>query len=229
MSTATRTTDPTRAPDAAGADRRPVAHTPSGARRWLLAIALGVGAVALAHALDHAAWQGLRDPRVYERDWGRMLRSMGYLPTWLIVAIGLWTHDRPQPGWGWRGGLAILAPLSGGALAELLKLVVRRVRPDAALFGYSFRSFADHPFANNGLGMPSSHVLVAFAGATAMARLFPRAWWLWYLLAIGCAVTRVMAVAHFLSDTVAAAVLGWFVGEALSRWMLQRQSVAITR
>ena len=70
-----------------------------------------------------------------------------------------------------------------------------------------------------GLGMPSSHVLVAFAGAAALARLFPRATLLWYLLAIGCAATRVLALGHFLSDVVAAAVLGWFVAELLWRRM----------
>ena len=60
--------------------------------------------------------------------------------------------------------------------------------------------------------------------APAMVRLFPRARWLWYLLAIGCALTRVLAVAHFLSDTVVAAVLGWVVGQLLSAWMLARRA-----
>ena len=77
--------------------------------------------------------------------------------------------------------------------------------------------------------MPSSHTLVAFAGATAMARLFPRAWWLWYLLAAGCALTRVMAVAHFLSDTIVAALLGYAVGDLLSRWMLSKRDAVATR
>jgi membrane-associated phospholipid phosphatase len=187
---------------------------------WAVPIVMGGAAVTIAHLLDQSAWASWRDPQIYERDLGRLLRSMGYLPTWLIVAIGCWTADRPARGWGWRGGLLILSPLVGGAVAEALKLVVRRLRPDAQTFGYVFRPFADHPFSTGGLGMPSSHTLVAFAGATALARVFPRAWWLWYLLAIGCAITRVMATAHFLSDTVAAAALGWCVGELLSRWML---------
>jgi len=195
-------------------------------RSWVAMLAIALALVVAAHLLDQSAWSRLRDPKVYERDWGRLLRSFGYLPTWLIIAIGLWTHERPQRGWGWRGGLLILAPTLGGAVAEVLKLLVRRLRPDAETFGYAFRAFSDHPFANGGLGMPSSHALVAFAGATAMARLFPRAWWLWFLLAAGCAVTRVMAVAHFLSDTVVAAVLGYAVGELLSRWMLAKRGAA---
>lgn len=184
-------------------------------------------AIIVAHLLDESAWRAVRDPRVYDRDIGRLLRSIGFLPTWLVVAIGCWTHDRPTRGWGWRGGLAILSPLMGGAAAELLKLVFRRLRPDPDAFGYAFRAFTDHPFSSSGLGMPSSHTLVAFAGATALARLFPRAWWLWFLLATGCAVTRIQAIAHFLSDTVVAAVLGWFIGELLSHWMLRRRAAAL--
>ncbi len=203
---------------------------PASSRRgsWIaplaIAIAIALALMVAAHLLDQSAWSGLRDPKVYERDWGRLLRSFGYLPTWLIIAIGLWTHDRPERGWGWRGGLIMLAPTVGGAVAEVLKLLVRRLRPDADTFVYAFRAFNDHPLTNGGLGMPSSHVLVAFAGATAMARLFPRAWWLWYLLAAGCALTRVLAVAHFLSDTVVAAILGYAVGDLLSRRMLSKRA-----
>ncbi len=196
---------------------------------WLVPLAIALALVVAAHLLDQRAWSGLRDQKVYDRDWGRLLRSFGYLPTWLIIAIGLWTHDRPQRSWGWRGGLIILSPTLGGAVAEVLKLLVRRLRPDAETFGYAFRAFSDHPFTNGGLGMPSSHTLVAFAGATAMARLFPRAWWLWYLLAAGCALTRVMAVAHFLSDTVVAALLGYAVGDLLSRWMLLQRAAVVNR
>jgi membrane-associated phospholipid phosphatase len=55
-------------------------------------------------------------------------------------------------------------------------------------------------------------VLVAFGGAAVLAHLYPRARWLWYTLAAGCAATRVLAMGHFLSDTVVAAVCGLAVG-----------------
>ncbi len=207
-------------PPSLAADTVP-ASSPS--RAWLPPLLIGALAIAGAHLLDETAWRSVRDARVYERDWGRLLRSIGYLPTWLIIAIGLWTHDRPRLGWGWRGGYAVLAPLMGGLAAEVLKLCARRLRPDPDVFGYTFRAFSDQPWHNGGLGLPSSHALVAFAGAAALARLFPRAWPLWYLLAAGCAMTRVMAVAHYFSDVVTAAVVAWFVAEALSRWMLRER------
>jgi undecaprenyl-diphosphatase len=56
--------------------------------------------------------------------------------------------------------------------------------------------------------MPSSHVLLAFAAAATLTRLFPRTAVMWYVLAIGCAVTRLLARAHFFSDVVVGALLG---------------------
>jgi membrane-associated phospholipid phosphatase len=187
-------------------------------RQWLVLLLAAVSAVTLAHVLDEPAWRLLRDARIYDKDLGRLMRLVGYLPTWLIVAGACWLHDRGTVAWGWRGGLVIVAPTVGGALAEALKMIVRRLRPAADTFGYVFRPFADAPLSTRGLGMPSSHTLVAFAAAAAMSRLFPRTWWIWYLLATGCAVTRVMALGHFLSDTVVAAFLGYVVGVLVSRW-----------
>ena len=187
-------------------------------------IALGVVLVAAAHVADEIVWRELRDPRVNERDWGRFLRSMGYLPLWIALAAAFWLHDRPGRGWGWRGGLLLAAPAAGGIAAELLKLLIRRLRPDDGTFGYVFRAFSEAPFSTRGLGMPSSHVLVAFGGATALARLFPKSWPVGYILAAGCALTRVLTTQHYLSDVVAAAALGWLVGDAVSRWMLGRRA-----
>jgi len=184
--------------------------------RWLV---VSLAAAGVAHLLDPGAWQLLRDPRVYERDWGRLLRVLGYLPTWGIVALALWQGGADRAGAAARGRLVLLAPLCGGVVAEVGKLLVRRLRPDPELFGYAFRSFADGPLSNRGMGLPSSHTLVAFAGAAALALLYPRLRWLWYGLAAGCALTRVMALGHFLSDVVVAACLGWAVAQGVARWL----------
>lgn len=187
--------------------------------RWL---AISAAAVVAAHLLDAAAWRLLRDPQVYERDWGRLLRVLGFLPTWGIVALGLWKGGEDAAAGAARGRLVLLAPLAGGVVAEVAKLLVRRLRPDPELFGYAFRSFADGPLSNRGMGFPSSHTLVAFAGASALALLFPRLRWLWYALAAGCALSRVLAVGHFLSDVVAAACLGWLVAQLVASYMRNR-------
>ena len=46
----------------------------------------------------------------------------------------------------------------------------------------------------------------------------PRARWIWLSLATGCAVTRVLQGAHFLSDVYLSAVVSFGVVAILWRW-----------
>lgn len=193
-------------------------------RRWLVVGAASIALIVVAHLLDAWAWAHMRDARVYEKDWGRLLRSAGYLPTWLIVAVALLAQDRGTTGWRWRGGLMVLVPTASGALAEVLKIVFRRLRPGETSPEYVFRSFSDNFWSNKGLGMPSSHMMVAMGAAVVLARLFPRVWWMWYLIAIGCGVTRVLAGAHYASDVVAAAVFAYILGDVLTRWGFRQRA-----
>ncbi len=186
--------------------------------RWIRLLIIALSAIVLAHLLDASAWRSARLLSVNDKDWGRLLRSMGYLPTWGIIALGYWLQQRDDTRRARYAAALLLAPALGGALAEVLKLLVRRLRPDPELFQYAFRPFAEGPWSNRGMGMPSSHVLVAFAGAAVLAQLYPRARWLWYTLAAGCAATRVLAMGHFLSDVVVAAVLGVAVGWRVWSW-----------
>jgi membrane-associated phospholipid phosphatase len=193
-------------------------------RSPLIIVAVFGTAIIAAHMLDPFAFAHVRVDNVYGEDWGRMLRVMGFLPLWLAAGIALMLHERTP----WRrvhrspGGLIIAGAGAGGIVAELTKLVVRRRRP-GDLGEYLFRPFSERPFSTGGLGMPSSHALVAFGAAAILSRLFPRAWIVWWTLAWGCALTRVAAGAHFFSDVVAAAVLGWLVGAAL--WRLRPADV----
>ena len=180
-----------------------------------------VGAVALAHLADPLAWRLLRLDRVYETDWGRLLRSVGYLPTWGLAALVLWRHRPESVAQRVAARYLLVSALAGGVVAEVLKLLFRRGRPDAELFAYSFRAFTEAPLSTRGLGLPSSHTLVAYAAATAMGVLFPRTRWVWFALATGCALTRVLALGHFLSDVTLAACLGW----GIAHWLAVRTQV----
>jgi membrane-associated phospholipid phosphatase len=189
-------------------------------------VVVGVAALMVATALDGWAYRVLAVPDVYDHDWGRMLRVVGYLPTWAVVSAALalsgsasgLTFDTPR----WRASLPLIASALGGIAAELLKLLLRRERPEAHAGAYVFRSWRDHPLSTGGLALPSSHALVAFAAAAMLARLYPRARWLWYALATGCALTRVLARAHFLSDVTLSAIIGWGVAALVWRWYLRR-------
>lgn len=193
----------------------PVAHTLIPARFWVLAVT----SIALAHVLDPLAFRYLRMEDVYGDDFGRMLRIMGYVPLWLAAGAAVILEERTP----WRlmlrsrGGLIIAGSILGGLAAELGKLVVRRRRP-GELGEYVFSPFTERTFSTGGLGMPSSHALVAFGAAAVLSRLYPRARVVWWSLAWGCGLSRVVDGAHFLSDVVAAAVIGWLVGALLWRW-----------
>ena len=201
-----------------------VASRESHPRRWLTVAGVSVTLIVAAHLADAWAWAHMLDPRVYERDWGRMLRSAGFLPTWLIVAIALAANDKGTAGWKWRGGLMILAPAATGAAAEVLKILFRRLRPGDTSPDYVFRAFSDNFWSNRGLGLPSSHMMVAMGAAVVLARLCPRVWWMWYLVAIGCGLTRIMARAHYLSDVVVGGVAAYIIADALCRWGLGRRA-----
>ncbi|MEI2720046.1 MAG: phosphatase PAP2 family protein [Gemmatimonadales bacterium] len=168
---------------------------------------LAAAAIVLAHLGDSWAYQHLVKDGVYEADFGRMLRIVGYLPLWLLLALAVGLHSRDRRAALLIGGM----PALGGLLAEVLKIVLRRERPKLHEGAYYFRPFSDHFWSTRDIGLPSSHALVAFSGAWILCRLYPRAWPVWIGLAAGCSLTRVQAQAHFLSDVTVAAVAAYLL------------------
>lgn len=170
---------------------------------------LATTAIVAAHLLDGWAWQNLGRDGVYAHDSGRLLRIVGYYPLWVLMGWAVWLETRSR-----RAGLLLaLVPGLAGLAAEVLKLLLRRERPAPHDGAYVFRAFTDQPWSTKLIGLPSSHALVAFGGAWMLCKLYPRARVVWLLLAAGCALTRVQARAHFLSDVVVAAVAAWVVVE----------------
>jgi membrane-associated phospholipid phosphatase len=192
-----------------------------GARTAWRVFAITIIATLAASLVDTWTYQNIHNPRVYEQDWGRMLRVMGFLGTWLALAVAIRlietqdTASRPRA--RRRANLLFWTAALGGAAAELLKLLFRRERPAVHEGFYGFRPFDERTWSTSGLAMPSSHAMVAFAGAAMLARLYPRARWVGYTLAAGCAITRVLARAHFVSDVVLGAGLGWLVAWGVAR------------
>ena len=188
------------------------------ARRLLLICTVAGLLTALAMLCDQWLWRQVSYERVYEHDWGRLLRVMGSLVLWVPLALALWLEGSARnPAQSARAWLVLGAPALSGLVAELLKLLIRRERPGLHEGQYFYRSFADRPFDTHDIGFPSSHVMVAFAGAAALSRWYPRAGLVAYGLAAGCALTRLLARAHFASDLVAAAIAGW----AVATWLIR--------
>ena len=198
-----------------------------GRRRVATLVVAAAVSILLAQLLDPWAHRVLHVADVYEKDWGRLLRIMGFAPTWLVIAVAVWLEERssPSPDGPPAGATlqaVVLAVIVGGLGSELLKLLIRRERPAGDAMTYTFRAFADNPFSTSRLGMPSGHTMVAFAGAAALGRRFPRAAPILYGLAAGCGLTRLFAQAHFLSDVVVAGLGGTVTGRWVAGRVFQR-------
>jgi membrane-associated phospholipid phosphatase len=179
-----------------------------------IALAVTFAFLAVPAMADQWVYAHWYRANIYDLDWARMLRILGFWPTWAILALVLWLHqkDVDRPLAKRRALLLAGAPAASGILCEIVKLLIRRERPDVGAGEWVFRPWSEHTFSTAGLATPSSHTMVAFAGMTIAARLFPRAKWMFYFLAWGCGITRILAHAHFLSDVTFGAILGWAVG-----------------
>jgi membrane-associated phospholipid phosphatase len=186
--------------------------------RVLVGVLATAGALILSLALDPWIWRNVTLAGVYERDWGRMLRVVGSLVFWAPLALAVWLAMRransPRSG---RAALLFFGPALAGGGAELLKLLVRRERPGFADGEYVFRDFAERTWSTSGLGFPTSHGMVAFGGAAVLAGMFPGTAPVAYAIAAGCAITRILAGAHFASDAAGGAIFGWAIGAWLWR------------
>jgi membrane-associated phospholipid phosphatase len=119
-----------------------------------------------------------------------------------------------QPSWFLVAAIAV-----AGLLGEVVKLVVRRGRPGAADGAYTYLPWDGH-WSTGAIGLPSTHAIVAFAAAFALARIAPRTGPVWVAIATGCALTRLLDGKHFFSDVVAAGVLAWGTVALLDEVML---------
>jgi membrane-associated phospholipid phosphatase len=95
-----------------------------------------------------------------------------------------------------------------GIIADIIKPVVARARPILLLHhnDYGFAFFKTQAAWNS---MPSGHTTTVFALACCLSELYPRGRILWFAYALTIAFSRIIVDAHYLSDVVAGAFLGW--------------------
>lgn len=146
-----------------------------------------------------------------DHDWYRALRVLGFMGTWIVVGVLFVLHDRNRH----RGLSIFYASISAGIIAELIKMTIARERPvqeEVIQKGYyHFRGlFSGFENASN-LAFPSSHAAVAFGGCLTLAAFIPNTRRFLFLLAIGCAITRLLTGAHFTSDVYLGAIIGWLM------------------
>jgi len=184
------------------------------ALRAAVALAITLAFLVVPAFADRWAYARLYIPNVYDRDWAMALRAVGTLYVWIPVTLVIWLVQREQDAAAAkkRALFVIGSPILAGLLCEVMKLLIRRERPNFSHGDWAFRDWSDRTFSTAGLATPSSHTMVAFGAATMLARLYPRARWVFYVLAWGCGATRVLSHGHYLSDVTFGALLGWAVG-----------------
>ncbi|MCC6676080.1 MAG: phosphatase PAP2 family protein [Phycisphaerales bacterium] len=184
-------------------------------RRHLLRFAVFAAGLLLLTILDPALYHffAVDQARIERRDWYRLLRIIGYLPTWILLSALLALG--PAHALRGRAWLPAISAALAGLAAEILKLIIGRQRPlpDGS---YAFKPFLSGFLDGSNLGMPSSHAAVAFGGAFALARLYPKAGPVALLCAAGCGLTRLLGADHFSTDVYVAAGLGYAVAGWLS-------------
>ncbi len=146
----------------------------------------------------------------YDRLWN-VFKAFG--EAWM-VGILLWLvalYDRRR--WGAAlMGLSAVA-LAGGAM-WLLAATAGRSRPtnsDGANVWAILRGFEK----SGDLSFPSGHATLAFAMAAVLTYLSPRGRVVFIAVGAGCAISRVVTQAHFWSDVIFGAAMGWTVAWAV--------------
>ena len=163
----------------------------------------------------HATYVGPDRLGVVEAfDWYKLLRVAGYWPAWIAIGGALILHQRPwrssafRAG-AWGGALVIVAAGLAGGITEALRPLVGRLRPYQTDGVHRYHGLPDDPSMHASFGGVSSHAAVAFGAACMISFLWPRAGLIALALAAGCAWTRMISGAHFASDVVAGAVIGY--------------------
>ena len=135
----------------------------------------------------------------------------------LLIVLAIYQLDPPRR---WMLPRVLAVSLGAGLAANVVKMCVARSRPrefDCSLGVLeSFRGWFSLGAGGSGAqSFPSAHTATAVGLALALAWLYPRGRWLFAALAVLAAFQRLQSSAHFLSDTLVGASLGWMVAMIL--------------
>jgi membrane-associated phospholipid phosphatase len=188
-------------------------------RRWLLpplAMSL-LAVVALTIDLPVAQWAAGRSyPRLI-RELMSLAEAFGHGVGVAVALITVYTLDPARRRMLPR---SILVVASAGCGANLVKLLVARQRPGAAdlLHADVWHTFAGWlPLARNGSALqsfPSAHTATAVGLAMVLSSLYPQGRRLFFLFAAAVGVQRVLGGAHYPSDVLGGAAVGWLFAAA---------------
>jgi membrane-associated phospholipid phosphatase len=214
-----------------------LASRPLGSHFLAAALLAALAAVALFIDLPVARWL---NERSVPGEWKRLVQLSEVFGWGGSVALIILVAARlDQRGWRIVPRLAVAA-LGAGLFADGIKLLLARLRPSAASLDTmtaldtfvawlpafhrdSLPSSYAHPLQS----FPSAHAATAVGLALGLAGLYPRGRWLFACFATLACFQRIEAQAHFVSDVLAGAAVGFVVagcvcgkaaGTAAQRW-----------
>jgi membrane-associated phospholipid phosphatase len=173
-------------------------------------------AFAVALRVDFPIAQWVHDSgfgkHIEGKRWAQVVKAPGDFRFTLTVVVLL-----VLAGWiRFRQGLFIVLAGVVSGTNPVLKWIVGRHRPYKLPGALGLHPFVFHPFwrgvhgffDQRDLCFPSGHECVASALAVSMLIVWPRAAWVFVLLAISVAIERVLENAHFASDVMGAVAFG---------------------
>lgn len=96
----------------------------------------------------------------------------------------------------------------------VLKILVQRARPFEALT-LPLVQGADYTFSFWNTSFPSLHTAAVFSLVPILGKEFPKLKWFWMTLALLISFSRVYIGVHYLSDALAACLIGLLVGQGI--------------
>lgn len=175
----------------------------------LLAAAVPALAIDVPVAAAFRAWNQTSGVRSYLGLFG-MFETFGHGLGVIVLTLAIHQLD---PKRRWAIPRVLTCALAAGLAADLVKLLVFRMRPyDCPLVGSVWTTFgAWFPLWNagsSGQSFPSAHTATAVGFAAALCWLYPQGRWLFSILAalVGC--QRIVCGAHFPSDVLVGAATG---------------------
>jgi len=150
---------------------------------------------------------------------GEWFEEIGRGHWWLVPSLAgtvlLWKRNRPL---AIACATVFLGIALSGIAANLIKIIVCRARPvlwfDEHLFGFRLFAF-DTDYQWN--SFPSGHATTGAALAVTGRLVWRKGAWLFTIVGIAIAASRIVITAHYFSDVVIGAALG-----VLFAWVAQR-------
>ena len=133
------------------------------------------------------------------------------IPLALLAAWGLWTKRRAM---AIRASFVFVVVALPGLIADIMKPVFGRDRPQL-LFRDQLYGFTWHGVHASQWSFPSGHSVTVTALVVALFAFFPTWWPVYGFGALLVMASRIIIDAHYLSDVIAGAYLGFVIAWAL--------------